>query len=392
MNLKKRVIESTILAVMLTIVTAVTTVVSPVSVSEAASNKEAMKATDVGSDGVAGIIEQMTEDKDGTIQMAQVSIEKTNLNTVAEANEPELTEEQQAWSSKLMASVEDFLYIRSAADPNSDIIGKLYKGAAADITETLDGWYHITSGSLDGYVKSDYCVVGQDALTLANETCDTVAMVSTGGLRIRNEASEEAAIIKAASEGDKLIVDTTAPAVEGWVTVTVGRNTAYVSSEYVTVALNVGSAVSIEEERAALAKQAAEEEAKKAAQTTTAIVTQNAAVAANYDEVTILAAIIQCEAGYECYEGQVAVGAVVMNRVRSGSFPSSIYEVVYQSGQFTPAGSGKVAAVIAQGVSGTALQAAQEAISGVDNTGGALSFRPTSSGRSGLVIGNHVFF
>ena len=392
MNLKKRVIESTILAVMLTIVTAVTNVVSPVSISKSASDGEAVSAVDVESDGVAGIIEEMTKEKDGTIQMAQVSIEKTSLNTVAEANEPQLTEEQQAWSSKLMANVEDFLYIRSAADPNSDIIGKLYKGAAADITETLDGWYHITSGSVDGYVKSDYCVVGQDALALANETCDTVAMVSTGGLRIRNEASEEAAVIKAASEGDKLIVDTSVPAVDGWVTVTVGRNTAYVSAEYVTVALNIGAAVSIEEERAALAKQAAEEEAKKAAQTTTAIVTQNAAVAANYDEVTILAAIIQCEAGYECYEGQVAVGAVVMNRVRSGSFPSSIYEVVYQSGQFTPAGSGKVAAVISQGVSGTALQAAQEAISGVDNTGGALSFRPTSSGRSGLVIGNHVFF
>ena len=88
----------------------------------------------------------------------------------------------------------------------------------------------------------------------------------------------------------------------------------------------------------------------------------------------------------------VAVGAVVMNRLRSGVYPSSLYDVIYQSGQFTPAGNGKVASVISSGVSGSCLQAAQEALSGVDNTGGALSFRRASSGQAGVVIGNHVFF
>ena len=81
-----------------------------------------------------------------------------------------------------------------------------------------------------------------------------------------------------------------------------------------------------------------------------------------------------------------------MNRLRSGVYPSSLYDVIYQSGQFTPAGNGKVASVISSGVSGSCLQAAQEALSGVDNTGGALSFRRASSGQAGVVIGNHVFF
>ena len=139
-------------------------------------------------------------------------------------------------------------------------------------------------------------------------------------------------------------------------------------------------------------KKNTEEAAKKAAQTTTTMVTQNASVAANCDEVTLLAALIQCEAGSECYEGQLAVGAVVMNRLRSGVYPSSLYDVIYQSGQFTPAGNGKVASVISSGVSGSCLQAAQEALSGVDNTGGALSFRRASSGQAGVAIGNHVFF
>ena len=58
--------------------------------------------------------------------------------------------------------------------------------------------------------------------------------------------------------------------------------------------------------------------------------------AATSGEQALLAALIFCEAGGEPYEGQVAVGAVVMNRVRSGIFPNSITEVIYQSGQFGP--------------------------------------------------------
>ena len=291
-----------------------------------------------------------------------------------------------------MRDVDDFLYIRSSADGESEVIGKLYKGAAADIVETLDGWYHITSGSVDGYVKSEYCVAGQEAYAYAQTVCDTVATVTTGGLRVRSEANPDASVIKAASEGDKLVVDTQTESPEGWVAVSLKNSTAFVSADYVTVSLNVASAVSMEEERAALEEKAAEEAAKKAAQTTTTMVTQNASVAANCDEVTLLAALIQCEAGSECYEGQLAVGAVVMNRLRSGAYPSSLYDVIYQSGQFTPAGNGKVASVISSGVSGSCLQAAQEALSGVDNTGGALSFRRASSGQAGVVIGNHVFF
>lgn len=385
MNLRKRVIESTIIAVMLTVVTAVTAVMQTAPVENVPEPQQETKAVaDVQTDGSAGIIEELASLGDAATE--QASIERADVVVVAEAQEeePQLSEEQQAWNSKLMADVDDFLYIRSSADGESEVIGKLYKGAAADIVETLDGWYHITSGSVDGYVKSEYCVAGQEAYAYAQTVCDTVATVTTGGLRVRSEANPDASVIKAASEGDKLVVDTQTESPEGWVAVSLKNSTAFVSADYVTVSLNVASAVSMEEERAALAE--------KAAQTTTTMVTQNASVAANCDEVTLLAALIQCEAGSECYEGQLAVGAVVMNRLRSGAYPSSLYDVIYQSGQFTPAGNGKVASVISSGVSGSCLQAAQEALSGVDNTGGALSFRRASSGQAGVVIGNHVFF
>ena len=171
-----------------------------------------------------------------------------------------------------------------------------------------------------------------------------------------------------------------------------GGTTRYVSADYVATSLALGEGITIEEEQAELARIAEEEAAKKAAQVTEVTTVQNAAVEATVDDVTLLAAIIQCEAGNEVYEGQLAVGAVVMNRVRSGGYPSTVHDVIYQKSQFPPAGAGSVANVAAKGPKQSCLQAAQEALNGTDNTGGATCFRRASSGHAGVVIGNHVFY
>ncbi|MCR5272120.1 MAG: DUF3450 family protein [Lachnospiraceae bacterium] len=130
-----------------------------------------------------------------------------------------------------------------------------------------------------------------------------------------------------------------------------------------------------------------EEELKK--QQSSSTVT---AVSASSSDQAMLAAIIYCEAGGESYEGMVAVGSVIMNRVASAYYPNSISGVIYQSGQFSPVASGRFAAVLANGsASSSAVSAAQAVIGGTRNVT-ALSFRNVSSGISGTVIGNHVFF
>ena len=109
------------------------------------------------------------------------------------------------------------------------------------------------------------------------------------------------------------------------------------------------------------------------------------------DDLTLLAAIIQCEAHYN-YESMLAVATVIMNRVESSRFPNSISGVIYQSGQFTPARSGKLARVLSNGkISSSCYQAAAEALAGADNTGGAKYFHAGTSG-SGLVIGSQIFY
>ena len=116
----------------------------------------------------------------------------------------------------------------------------------------------------------------------------------------------------------------------------------------------------------------------------------SASVTAGSGELNLLAAIIECEAGGESHTGKVAVGAVIMNRVRSGQFPNSITEVVYQSGQFSPVASGRLAAVLSRGARSDCFQAAQEALNGSNPIGGALYFN-SGSGR-GQQIGNQHFF
>ncbi len=86
---------------------------------------------------------------------------------------------------------------------------------------------------------------------------------------------------------------------------------------------------------------------------TTASTEATSTTSTSTDDTTLLAALIYCEAGNQSYEGMVAVGAVVVNRVNSSSFPNTISEVIYQSGQFGPASSGALATAIANGVPST---------------------------------------
>ena len=117
---------------------------------------------------------------------------------------------------------------------------------------------------------------------------------------------------------------------------------------------------------------------------------QTESAAVSTDDVTLLAALIYCEAGNQSYEGQVAVGAVVMNRVYSSLFPNTISEVIYQSGQFTPAYSGALDSALANGVPSTCYDAAAAAISGENPVGDALYFNAGSG--TGIQIGDHQFY
>ena len=113
-------------------------------------------------------------------------------------------------------------------------------------------------------------------------------------------------------------------------------------------------------------------------------------ISADSNDVAMLAALIECEAGGESYTGMVAVGAVVVNRVNSGSFPNSISGVIYQSGQFTPVATGTFQSVLARGARSDCYAAAQAALAGESPVGGCLYFN--SGYGSGIQIGYQHFY
>lgn len=360
--------------------------------------------TELEKNGIAGVAVVLNEyeNEAADVLRENVSVEKEEIDVVAASIEEDaeevttevvaeetLTPEEEEWQDKLMADVDDYLCVRAKADKDSEVVGKMYKGDRAVIKKEGKTWTKIESGNVKGYVKNEYCVFGTDALEYAKKNCDTVAKVETDGLRVRSEADVNASVVKAVGKGDKLVVDTKADEVEGWVAVKLNSKTYYVSAEYVTVKLDTGKAITIAEEQAAKKKAAA---SSSNGQTTTTSTAPGNSLAASADEETLLAALIQCEAGGCGVECMTAVAAVVINRVHSGLYPNTIYGVIYQRGQFGPASSGRLEQRLANGVSSSARQAAQAALAGSDPTGGAKSFKLASSGHAGVVIGPIVFY
>lgn len=347
---------------------------------------------------VSSPVDTVTEDEPSEVN--------TKTNTIEDTKEEKasVSPEEKEWENKLMADVDEFLYVRAKADESSNIVGKMRKGDRAVIKKAGSEWTMIESGSVKGYVKNDYCVTGTDAYKYAKKHCAKIAKAQKDGLRVRKAPSTNAEVVKTVAAGESFTVDKKAKKHEGWVAVKTESSTCYVSADYVEVSLKTSKAITIEEEQAAIKaeqeKKAKAEAAKAAEQKTQSGNGQTASsgsstgtsLAASADEETLLAALVQCEAGGCGVECMTAVGAVVVNRVRSGHYPNSIYNVIYQRGQFGPASSGRLESRLASGVSAGARQAARAALSGSDPTGGARSFKLASSGHAGVVIGPIVFF
>lgn len=282
-------------------------------------------------------------------------------------------------STLVMANVKSALNVRSEASDDAEKIGKLYKDCGGTILEKKDGWTKIQSGNLVGWAKDKYLFFDEDAKDLANDVGKMIATVNTETLRVRTAPGADAPVCGLLPGGE--IAEVLKDSDEEWICIDYDGVDGYVSAEFVTLDFKIDTGETNEEIKI---REEAEREAKRHV---------------NYGEYTtdadttmLLAALIHCEARGESYEGQVAVGAVVMNRVRSSAYPDTIHGVIYASGQFTPAMNGKVNKVLESGkINDSCIKAAEEALSGVSNVGDMTHFR-RNNGREGLVIGNHVFY
>ena len=284
------------------------------------------------------------------------------------------------WSTMAAANVEGYANIRSEANVDSEIVGILMPGYAVTVTEKGDEWSKISSNGVEGYIKNEYLVFGEEAKAHYRNMCGITGVVQADSLRVREAASTDSAQVGTLTQNGEVSVFGEEA---DWYQIQYSGSSAYVHGDYVTLSEELKGAVSMEEYQASQACVASSAAAASTAGSASVI-------SADSNDVAMLAALIECEAGGESYTGMVAVGAVVVNRVNSGSFPNSISGVIYQGGQFTPVATGTFQSVLARGARSDCYAAAQAALAGESPVGGCLYFN--SGYGSGIQIGYQHFY
>lgn len=136
------------------------------------------------------------------------------------------------------------LNVRETPSTDGKLVGKMPKDSACEVLDTADGWAHISSGEVEGYVSLEYLLIGPDAKLKANSLVHTVAIANTDGLNVREQPSTDSAILTQIPKGEELEY---VEMVDGWVHVSIDGEDAYVSSEYVTVEEKLQTAITMSE-------------------------------------------------------------------------------------------------------------------------------------------------
>ncbi|MED9905420.1 MAG: SH3 domain-containing C40 family peptidase [Lachnospiraceae bacterium] len=177
--------------------------------------------------------------------------------------------EEELFKNLVIAQVNDYVNIRSMPSEEGEIVGKLYDDSVGTFISEENGWYQITSGTVTGYVKAEYCVTGEAAVELARQVGTRLATVTTTTLYVRKEPTTDSSIIAMVPEGeDYLVLEET----DGWIKITSEEGDGFVSKDYVDIRTEFVEAESKAEEEARLAKEAEERrkarEAARASQST----------------------------------------------------------------------------------------------------------------------------
>ena len=214
-------------------------------------------------------VKNIQDEKDDTV--SNNSVPKTSRKEVKETAEATTTKtvnekereiankkEEEGFKSLVIAQVNDYVNVRSIPSEEGEILGKLYDKSVGEFIEEDNGWYKITSGSVTGYVKAEYCVTGEDAVALAKKVGNRIATVTTTTLKVREEPSLDATVLGLVPIQDQLLVT---EELDNWVKVNIEEGDGYVSLDYVTLSTEFVKAESREEEEARLAKEEVERKA-----------------------------------------------------------------------------------------------------------------------------------
>ena len=349
------------------------------------------------------------------------------------------------WAYRAVANVAEAANIRAAASEDSTIVGYLTTAASADVIARGETWSLVISGGVEGYVKNEYLAFGEEAKNLASvygsqgvktywdgvslfaapdgssEVLATAAagkeyeVISNDGSWVAVQMDDATvAYVPAEDVMETTILDRAVSTGDAYGDVSsysdsTGYNdgSSYTDSSYDTsyddgssytgssydTSYDDGSSYtdSSYDDGSSYTDSSSDNNTSYEDNSGSSSTTDTSASTASSGDRELLAGLIYCEAGNQSREGKVAVGAVVMNRVASSSFAGTIKDVIYESGQFSPAGSGWLDSVIANGaIPSSCYEAADAALAGENPIGSAMYFN-TGSGR-GVKIGAHQFY
>ena len=327
-----------------------------------------------------------------------------------------------AYTTTAMASgigvidAKDMLDIHAEANRASAVVGQVMDDGHVAILAKYNDWVQIQAGEIAGWVPAENLVeteISNEEAVAANEQViaertgatasedeffaeeevqqdETAALQAEASKAAQNEIEE----VQAAEEAARLEAEAQAKAAAEEAARLEAEVQAKAAAEE-AARLEAEAQAKAAEEAARLEAEAQAKAAEEAARLEAeaqqaALAAQTAAIST--EELKLLANIIYCEAGSESYVGKVAVGNVIMNRVKSASQPNTITEVVYAKGQFSPVRNGSLQRALSSDKADAACyQAAIEALAGAQPVGDKLFFR-RNNGRSGQVIGHHVFY
>ncbi|MBQ1208136.1 MAG: SH3 domain-containing protein [Lachnospiraceae bacterium] len=310
------------------------------------------------------------------------------------AEEPESAEEPEeiipsAFDGIAVVTInEAYLRVRADATTESATIGRMYPQSKGTILEEKNGWYHISSGNVDGWISKEFAVTGRAAEEFVKANYDEAVTVATEVLRVRLEPSVDGAFVDYVKEGK------TYPVLgeeNGWYLIEFRPGmTGYISGEYVTIGAELANAMTMDEVKAYERQKELEAKAERYGGYL------REKTWASEEQVYLLAALCRHEAGHRSYEGALAVANVVINRMRNGYWGTSMESVIYAPNQFQYVNDGALNAYLANPPA-ICIEAARDALDGLNNISDYLFFRSAKTAdvsqfTSWVNVGGNIFY
>lgn len=326
------------------------------------------------------------------------------------------------YEDMFLVNVSEYLNVRAEANAESEVVGKIFAGQGGEVIWQGDTWSFVRSGNVEGYILNEYAWFDSEVEKYVAEKAQLFAVVNTDKLRVRDKATTDGTVLGTVVEGDKFEIVEVG---EEWTKIIFENASAYIATEYIKQERIIGTGMTIEEEQAAIkaeeerqaaikaeeerkkkeeAERKAEEERKKKEEQDRIVknsgfaqVVQTSGYSLSEEDAYLMACCVSAEVGSSSYECQLAVANVILNRLKSGRYGSSVRDVIYAKNQFSVVRNGSLDRYMKNGPRSTSVQAVKDALAGNNNMVGYTNFiylpaANFSQYSEYIILGSEVFY